>query len=124
ILIQIKERTRIRIDQGRAKAIDLLTRYARFIDDVEKIPDFELENPIDYIKNACKSSDDLEDLLEDIKTFRQIDGWLKNETWWLDISKIAEDEITKRERQGGRAELNLSLQSEVQNMFKEPKETL
>ncbi|EFP07526.1 CRE-CACN-1 protein [Caenorhabditis remanei] len=75
-LDQVKERTRIRIEQGRAKAIDLLSRYARFSDentDSSSVPDFELENPIEYMKSTCKSMDDYEDLIEDIKTYRELD---------------------------------------------------
>lgn len=53
-LEQAKERNRIRIEQGRAKAIDLLARYSRFNDEVEegKDQDFELENPIEYIRQV------------------------------------------------------------------------
>ncbi|CAB76738.2 Splicing factor Cactin [Caenorhabditis elegans] len=117
---QIKERTRIRIDQGRAKAIDLLSRYARFADEnphTAKIPDFELENPMEYLKASCKSVDDYEDLIEDIKTYREVDGWAKNETWWMDVTRIAEDEIQKKAAQN-RGDVHASVQTEVQNMFK------
>ncbi|CAI5441218.1 unnamed protein product [Caenorhabditis angaria] len=86
----VKERTRIRIEQGRAKAIDLLTRYSRYNDPTnsEKDAEFELEDPILYIKSNCKTIDDLEDLLEDIKTYRELESNFETDIFWNDIQTI------------------------------------
>uniref|UniRef100_A0A0K0CV59 Cactin_mid domain-containing protein n=1 Tax=Angiostrongylus cantonensis TaxID=6313 RepID=A0A0K0CV59_ANGCA len=70
-LQQAKVRSRIRIEQNRAKPIDLLSRYIQYGDenaeenDERKGDEFELEEPIKYIKGL--SQDDYEDLVEDIK---------------------------------------------------------
>ncbi|CAL2032188.1 unnamed protein product [Caenorhabditis brenneri] len=120
-LDQVKERTRIRIDQGRAKAIDLLTRYIRFAEQNPynaTIPDFELSNPVEYMKSTCSSVEDYEDLVEDIKTYRDLDGWVKNETFWMDITRIAEDEIQKKSSQKAR-DVHSGVEKEIQDMFKE-----
>lgn len=120
-LDQVKERTRIRIDQGRAKAIDLLSRYIQFTGEnlyPTAIPDFELENPIEYIKTTCKSLEDFEDLIEDIKTYRDLDSWTRNETWWNDVTRVAEDEMKKRLSQR-RGEVHSAVNQQVLNCFKD-----
>ncbi|CAB3403715.1 unnamed protein product [Caenorhabditis bovis] len=102
-LDQVKERTRIRIEQGRAKAIDILTRYIRYnderTDDKKKQEEFELEDPIQTIKNLCKSSDDLEDLEEDIKIYRTLESNDRNEVFWNDIITIISEELKKKDCQ-------------------------
>ncbi|CAI2328922.1 unnamed protein product [Caenorhabditis sp. 36 PRJEB53466] len=121
-LDQVKERTRIRIEQGRAKAIDLLTRYARFTDEnspeFQTSADFELENPVEYMKASCRTSEDIEDLIEDIRTYRELDGWANNHIWWADITRIAEDEIARRVKQNSREDVHESVKQEVQTLFK------
>lgn len=58
----------MRIEQNRAKAIDLLARYINFGDDEKEKKDdddFELEDPTVYLKGL--EENDYEDLIEDIK---------------------------------------------------------
>ncbi|CAP37918.2 Protein CBR-CACN-1 [Caenorhabditis briggsae] len=120
-LDQVKERTRIRIDQGRAKAIDLLSRYIRYAGEnfsPTASPDFELVNPIEYIRTTCKSIDDFEDLLEDISTYRELDGRERHEVWWNDVTQVVEDEMKKKNSQR-RGEVHSILDKDVIESFKD-----
>ncbi|KJH52059.1 hypothetical protein DICVIV_01761 [Dictyocaulus viviparus] len=70
-LQQAKIRSKIRIEQNRAKPIDLLSRYISFGEESteeeyeKKEDEFELDDPLNYLKGL--SQDDYEDLVEDIK---------------------------------------------------------
>ncbi|PIC47379.1 hypothetical protein B9Z55_006758 [Caenorhabditis nigoni] len=120
-LDQVKERTRIRIDQGRAKAIDLLSRYIRYAGEhfsPTASPDFELVNPIEYIRTTCKSIDDFEDLLEDINTYRELDGREKHEVWWNDVTQVVEDEM-KKKNSHRKSEVQSKLDLDINKLFKQ-----
>ncbi len=64
-LNQAKQRSRIRIAEGRAKPIDLLARYISSAEDVEEEAGLEMHEPYQFLQGL--SIEDLEDLLEDIK---------------------------------------------------------
>ncbi|CAD6190140.1 unnamed protein product [Caenorhabditis auriculariae] len=121
-LDQAKERSRIRIAQNRAKAIDILSRYIRYGDedktDEEKKneEEFELEDPLSCLKDL--TSDDYEDLIEDIKVYRRLEDD-KHMSFWTDFRTIVDDELKKRREEDGRREgIHGSLKTEVMAMFK------
>lgn len=65
-LLQAKTRSKLRIEQNRAKPIDLLSRYIQFGDDDKKEDyDFELDDPVSFVRGLTQ--EDYEDLIEDIK---------------------------------------------------------
>lgn len=64
-LSQAKQRSRIRIAEGRAKPIDLLARYISSAEDIEEEGALEMHEPYQFLQGL--SIEDLEDLLEDIK---------------------------------------------------------
>lgn len=65
-LNQARLRSQIRIREGRAKPIDYLGRYISYIDETNQ-EEFELNNPLTYLPKD--STEDLEDLLADIKVY-------------------------------------------------------
>ncbi len=120
-LKQAKERSRIRIREARAKAIDLLGRYApttgllwsesrpgehsekehrsrvllfRYInaEENEDDMDIEMQEPYHYLNGLGVR--DLEDLLEDIRVYQSLEGD-QNADYWKDIRIIADDELSK-----------------------------
>lgn len=88
-LQQAKLRSKIRIDDGRAKPIDLLARYISAEDDDIAI---EMHEPYTYLNGL--TIQDLEDLLEDIKVYIQLEQG-KNVGYWRDITIITEEELNK-----------------------------
>uniref|UniRef100_A0A915L2N2 Splicing factor cactin central domain-containing protein n=1 Tax=Romanomermis culicivorax TaxID=13658 RepID=A0A915L2N2_ROMCU len=90
-LQQAKLRSKIRIQEGRAKPIDLLSRC---IDPSDGSDDFSIEmnEPYTYLKGLTIR--DLEDLIEDIRVYRMLEG-NKNSDYWDDVKVIADDELQK-----------------------------
>ncbi|VDM59043.1 unnamed protein product [Angiostrongylus costaricensis] len=122
-LQQAKVRSKIRIEQNRAKPIDLLSRYIQYGDenveeiDEKKEDEFELEEPIKYIKGL--SQDDYEDLIEDIKVYRSLDGD-RHSDFWRDVRCIVDDELRKLRDDRGRlgASIHGSVQRDIDKIFK------
>ncbi|GMT15106.1 hypothetical protein PFISCL1PPCAC_6403, partial [Pristionchus fissidentatus] len=118
-LEQAKVRSRLRIEQNRAKPIDLLARYINFGDDeAEKKEDdeFEVEEPTLYLKGL--SENDYEDLIEDIKVYISVTG-ARHIRWWKDMSVIVKDELNKyRESRSDRASVHSAVSKDVGNIFK------
>ncbi|WKX97757.1 hypothetical protein Q1695_013436 [Nippostrongylus brasiliensis] len=122
-LQQAKVRSKIRIEQNRAKPIDLLSRYIEFgeekkEDEDEKVEEeFELENPLEYLKGLAV--DDYEDLVEDIKIYRSLDGDRHSE-FWRDIRCVVDDELRKLRDDRGRMGTSIhgSVQQDVDKIFK------
>ncbi|KAI6180337.1 Cactin [Aphelenchoides besseyi] len=94
-------RSKIRIKEGRPNAIDLLGRYSAFgrkgatssgVDQFDEYEEFELVPPTVYLKNL--TVDQLEDLIEDIKVWRQVETE-KNPEFWDDIQTLAKFELKK-----------------------------
>ncbi|VDK53156.1 unnamed protein product, partial [Gongylonema pulchrum] len=92
LLSQAKLRSQIRLKEGRAKPIDFLARLAFLIESSKKYDEFEIVDPLTYIKGL--KIRDFEDLLEDIKVYRQIDP-LDNAVWWTDFCTVVKSEIKK-----------------------------
>ncbi|XP_074640523.1 splicing factor Cactin-like [Tubulanus polymorphus] len=88
-LQQAKLRSQIRIEEGRAKPIDLLGKYISAEDDDFAV---EMHEPYSYLNGL--TIDDLEDLLEDIKVYIELEEG-KNVDYWKDITIVAKDELGK-----------------------------
>lgn len=88
-LEQAKLRSRIRIQDGRAKPIDLLAKYISAEEEVDAV---EMHEPYTYLRGLHMK--DLEDLIEDIKVYKELERG-KNLDYWNDITVIVEDELHK-----------------------------
>ncbi|XP_067927934.1 splicing factor Cactin-like [Watersipora subatra] len=91
-LDQAKERSKIRIEDGRAKPIDLLAKYINAEDDDMSV---EMHEPYTYLVGL--SIIDLEDLLEDIKVYLELEKG-KNQDYWRDVTTITEDQLSQLRR--------------------------
>lgn len=120
-LQQAKLRSKIRIQDGRAKPIDLLAKYISTEDEDLAV---EMHEPYMYLNGL--TIQDLEDLLEDIKVYMELEK-SKNLDYWNDITVIVEDELNKlrkvdrssREHFGDRREgVHVSVSSDVASVFK------
>ncbi|CAH1253369.1 CACTIN [Branchiostoma lanceolatum] len=88
-LHQAKLRSKIRIQDGRAKPIDLLAKYISAEDDDIAV---EMHEPYTFLTGLTMT--DLEDLAEDIKVYMELEQG-KNADFWKDMTVIAEDELSK-----------------------------
>ena len=86
-------RSTIRIQDGRAKPIDLLAKYISGDNEVDAV---EMHEPYTYLNGL--TTDDLEDLLEDIKVYQRLEKGA-NAEFWEDITVIVEDELIKLRKQ-------------------------
>ncbi|XP_070603364.1 splicing factor Cactin [Erythrolamprus reginae] len=119
-LQQAKLRSKIRIRDGRAKPIDLLAKYISAEDDDLAV---EMHEPYTFLNGLTVS--DMEDLLEDIQVYMELEQG-KNVDFWRDMTIITEDEIAnlrKLEASGKgpgerREGVNASVSSDVQSVFK------
>ncbi|KAI5744867.1 hypothetical protein M8J76_006009 [Diaphorina citri] len=87
-LEQARLRSTIRIQEGRAKPIDLLAKYIGSEAEVDAV---EMHEPYTYLTGLAIK--DLEDLLEDIKVYMELEKG-ENEAYWNDISiheSVAQD---------------------------------
>jgi len=120
-LNQAKLRSEIRIKDGRAKPIDLLAKYISAEDDELAV---EMHEPYTYL--YALTIQDLEDLLEDIKVYLELEEG-KNANYWTDIITVTKDELVKlkkldassrdvvSERRDG---INNAVSSEIGDIFK------
>ncbi|KAH3703344.1 cactin-like [Dreissena polymorpha] len=118
-LQQAKMRSEIRIQDGRAKPIDLLAKYISAEDDELAV---EMHEPYTYLYGL--TSTDLEDLLEDIKVYLELEQG-KNTEYWRDIVTVTEDELQKlrklentRDYRDLREGVNAAVTDEVVAVFK------
>ncbi|XP_049826511.1 cactin isoform X2 [Aethina tumida] len=88
-LEQARLRSHIRIQDGRAKPIDLLAKYISAEEEVDAV---EMHEPYTYLNGLHIK--DLEDLVEDIKVYIELERG-KNLDYWNDITIIVEDELQK-----------------------------
>lgn len=88
-LEQARLRSCIRMQDGRAKPIDLLAKYISSEEDVDAV---EMHEPYTYLNGLA--TQDLEDLIEDIKVYKELERG-KNLDYWHDITVIVEDELHK-----------------------------
>lgn len=115
-LEQARLRSKIRIQDGRAKPIDLLAQY---IDDqnIEDSIEMQMNEPSLYILGL--SIDDLEDLIEDIKVYNELEK-KENSDYWNDIMIIVEDDLKKlkKDNQSRREGIHQSVSQDVSKIFK------
>ena len=118
-LEQAKLRSAIRIESGRAKLIDVLAKYIN-----SDNSDIELQEPCQLLRGLNR--DDLEDLLEDIKVYIELENQQHLE-YWRDMI-ICEDELQKlkhldpsgsdHDHTDRRAGINPTVASDVAAVFK------
>ncbi|XP_063242843.1 splicing factor Cactin [Bacillus rossius redtenbacheri] len=121
-LEQARLRSRIRIQDGRAKPIDLLAKYISAEEEVDAV---EMHEPYTYLNGLTIK--DLEDLIEDIKVYKELERG-KNLDYWNDITVIVEDELHKlrklekqsayEEAVGRREGIHQSVAKDVAAVFK------
>ncbi|XP_028327922.1 splicing factor Cactin [Gouania willdenowi] len=119
-LQQAKLRSKIRIRDGRAKPIDLLAKYISAEDDDLAV---EMHEPYTFLNGLTVT--DMDDLLEDIKVYMELEQG-KNVDFWRDMTTITEDEIGKLRKleasgkgPGDRREgINTAVSTDVQGVFK------
>ncbi|XP_020779217.2 splicing factor Cactin [Boleophthalmus pectinirostris] len=119
-LQQAKLRSKIRIRDGRAKPIDLLAKYISAEDDDLAV---EMHEPYTFLNGLTVT--DMDDLLEDIKVYMELEQG-KNVDFWRDMTTITEDEICKLRKleasgkgPGDRREgINTAVSTDVQSVFK------
>ncbi|XP_026465647.1 LOW QUALITY PROTEIN: cactin-like [Ctenocephalides felis] len=97
-LEQARLRSCIRIQDGRAKPIDLLAKYINSQDEVDAV---EMHEPYTYLNGL--DATDLEDLIEDIKVYKELEKG-NNIDYWNDLTVIVEDELHKLRKIAGQAE--------------------
>lgn len=123
-LEQARLRSVIRIQDGRAKPIDLLAQYVSNTNLEESI-EMQMHEPY-YILNGLRAKD-LEDLLVDIKVYIELEKG-KNSDFWNDMTVIVEDELKKLNKLelegesqavvGRRDGIHQSVVKEVSDIFK------
>lgn len=121
-LQQVKLRSKIRIEEARAKPIDLLAKY---INDEEEEEDLivDMHEPYTYLNGLTIR--DLEDLLVDIRVYTELEP-NKNVEYWNDITTVTEDELKKllrldpsaRDSGDRRDGINQSVIQDVSGLFK------
>lgn len=90
-LDQARLRSKIRIQDGRAKPIDLLAQYISD-QNLEETIEMQMHEPYTYLNGL--SLQDLEDLLVDIRVYQELE---KNKftDYWADLTIIVNDELYK-----------------------------
>lgn len=119
-LQQAKLRADIRIQDGRAKPIDLLIKYVSV---EEHDPALDIQEPYTFLNGLTVA--DLEDLLEDMQVYAELEQG-KNAAFWRDMTILTKDEISKLQtldvsgRGPGelREGVNASVSSDVESVFK------
>ncbi|CAH0713039.1 unnamed protein product, partial [Brenthis ino] len=91
-LHQARLRSQIRIRDGRAKPIDLLAWY---VSSEQCVDALEMHEPYTYLNGL--HAQDLEDLLEDIKVYKELEGAGAGR-YWEDVQTIVRDELAKLRR--------------------------
>ena len=91
-LEQAKLWSQLRMESGRAKPIDLLAKYIRT---VEEDMDIEMQEPYHLLRGH--NAVDLEDLLEDIKVYQELESESHHD-YWKDVTILCEDELQKLKR--------------------------
>lgn len=118
-LEQARLRSKIRIQDGRAKPIDLLAQYIND-QNLEESIEMQMHEPSLYIQGL--SIDDLEDLTEDIKVYNELEK-NENSDYWEDIMIIVDDDLKKLKKsesdnQGRREGIHQSVSQDVSKIFK------
>ncbi|KAJ6649824.1 Cactin [Pseudolycoriella hygida] len=90
-LEQARLRSKIRIQDGRAKPIDLLAQYISN-QSLEESLEMQMHEPYTYLNGLGMK--DLEDLLVDIKVYIELEKG-HNHEYWEDLTVIVQDELQK-----------------------------
>ncbi len=90
-LEQARLRSKIRIEDGRAKPIDLLAQYISN-QSLEESIEMQMHEPYTYLNGLGMK--DLEDLLVDIKVYIELEKG-HNHEYWEDLTVIVQDELQK-----------------------------
>ncbi|XP_055303005.1 splicing factor Cactin [Sitodiplosis mosellana] len=124
-LEQARLRSKIRIQDGRAKPIDLLAQYVLSTQNLEETIEMQMHEPYTYLNGL--SIEDLEDLLEDIRIYMEMDKSGENAGYWEDLIIIASDELQKLQKMelgneynatlGNREGINQSVARDVTSLF-------
>jgi Conserved mid region of cactin/Cactus-binding C-terminus of cactin protein len=102
-LDQARLRSKIRIQDGRAKPIDLLAQYIND-QNLEESIEMQMHEPYNYVSGL--SIDDLEDLLADIKVYNELEKG-ENSCYWEDLTVIVDDDLKKLKKQESEKSLHL-----------------
>lgn len=121
-LEQARLRSKIRIQDGRAKPIDLLAQYIND-QNLEESIEMQMHEPYQYISGL--SVDDLEDLLVDIKVYNELEKG-ENSGYWEDLTVIVDDDLKKLKKQesenqafqGRREGIHQSVAKDVSDIFR------
>ncbi|XP_076057120.1 cactin, spliceosome C complex subunit [Oratosquilla oratoria] len=119
-LEQARLRSYIRIQDSRAKPIDLLAQYVSSEGDVSAV---DMHEPYTHLTGLTLR--DLEDLLEDIKVYMQLEKENENQAYWTDLTVIVQDEVRRlRQRDlppdatAHRQGIHMAVASDVSSIFK------
>lgn len=121
-LEQARLRSKIRIQDGRAKPIDLLAQYIND-QNLEESIEMQMHEPYEMIRGL--SIDDLEDLLVDIKVYNELER-SENASYWEDLTVIVDDDLKKLKKQesekslylGRREGIHQSVAKDVSDIFR------
>lgn len=121
-LEQARLRSKIRIQDGRAKPIDLLAQYIND-QNLEESIEMQMHEPYEYIRGL--SIDDLEDLLVDIKVYNELEKG-ENSSYWEDLTVIVDDDLKKLKKEesenslhhGRREGIHQSVAKDVSEIFR------
>ncbi|CRK95467.1 CLUMA_CG008936, isoform A [Clunio marinus] len=117
-LEQARLRSKIRIQDGRAKPIDLLAQYIND-QNLEESIEMQMHEPYQYISGL--SIDDLEDLLVDIKVYNELEKG-ENVGYWEDLTVIVDDDLKKLKKQESernqREGIHQSVAKDVSDIFR------
>lgn len=105
-LEQARLRSKIRIQDGRAKPIDLLAQYVSN-QGLEESIEMQMHEPYTYLNGL--NIQDLEDLLEDINVYMELDSSNENGEYWEDLKTIVRDELQKLKKLEGDGEINATV---------------
>ncbi|XP_050682586.1 cactin [Leptidea sinapis] len=114
-LQQARLRSQIRIRDGRAKPIDLLAWY---VSSEQCVDALEMHEPYTYLNGL--QMQDLEDLLEDIKVYKELETEEK-QCYWEDVRTIVRAELGELRRRGearARDGVHHAVAGHVQQVFK------
>jgi len=116
-LKQARLRSKIRIKDGRAKAIDLLARYLDILEGNDAV-DCELHEPYIYM-NGLKVTE-LEDLQADIEVYQRLDESEVAQAYWKNILIVGDENLKaldgNRDRNRSRG-IKKSVKDDVLKMF-------
>lgn len=121
---QAKERSKIRIKEGREKAIDILAKNLYYIEG-EEIPDggtidldVELTEPHQIFSGL--GSRELEELRRDIKIYLDMNQNKTKTEYWSALLVLCDDEVSKaqhRDKRVGSYGINQAFQEDVKGFF-------